>query len=345
MLKILLNVLLLLVLLCAGALLPAVRSKWTRQKKAQDRIVSWVCSQDSGRTGAWHRIKFSRPAHYTRLFKLTGCEGRGILIDEPHHVRVVGELDSGERLDIRYAKNALALQWIGSSGIRSSNMYWFALGLGGQQLMVTADTGFIVLQSREATADLCRVIAPNFDLPTLACSEFALEKNPATRTAIIVLFGLLAFACFDGIVFNKYELLNGGRVLWALPLCIAVQPLLYWMLSRRGVPWRESFVVAGLICIAFAAAYIPTLKRIDQFLAADGPRPYAYRLNADALFTPLSEGGPPQFRGRKRDWSAFKEGTIHEVSLVHGPLGLWQLDSASLDEKLRAAKGNDVTNP
>jgi len=334
-------------LLLLAAIVAIVVIKMSRQKKAQERIVSWVGSPGSGLAGApWYRIKFSRPDFHARIKWTTGCEGRGVLVSEPHQVRVLGLLDSGERLDWRYPKNALALQWLGSQGMRSSNMHWFALGAGARQIMLTADTGMYAVPSRQNTADICRNIAPDFELPASAQSEFALEKNPATLTAMIIMLALLAFAVIDGIMLNRYELLDEGRSLWVLPvLFLAPLLLTYWLLSRsrQAVPWRESIIVSMLVGIACGAAYLPALKRIDQYLAAEGSQPYAYQLDDDGLFTPVDQG-LPEFHGRKRDWSAIKKGDTYELFLLHGPLGLWQLDAAKLDEKLKAAKDKNAAD-
>ena len=333
--------------LLLAAIFAALAIKIRRQKKAQERIVSWIGSPGSGLAGVpWYRVKFSRPDFHARIKWITGWEGMGVLVNAPDQVRLLGLLASGEQLDWRYPKNALALQWLGSQGLRSSNMHWFALGTGARQIMLTADTGLYAVPSRQNTADICRNIAPGFALPASAQAEFALEKNPATLTAMIVMLALVVFAFIDGILLNKYELLDEGSTLWALPalwalpvLCLAVLLLVYWLLSRpkRAVPWRESIIVALLVGVACGVAYLPALKRIDQYLAAEGAKPYAYRLGEDGLFTPV-EQGPPEFHGRKRDWDAIKEGTTYDFLLLHGPLGLWQLDPASVDAKLQAAK-------
>jgi hypothetical protein len=341
------NVLMLLYvlsLLIAVALVVVFAIKMNRQKKIQDRIVSWVGSPGSGLAGAsWYRIKFSRPAYYAKIFKSMGCKGRGVLVNQPQQVRVLGELDSGERFDWCYPKNALALQWIGSPGWPSGNMHWFSLGAGAQQVMVTADTGLYAIPSRQNTADIYRSIAPHFELSASAQSEFALEKNPATRAAVIVLLALFVFAGFDVIAFNKYALLDIEPVpiVGALfVLLIVVLPLVYWLLSRPrwAVPWRESVGVSLLLGLALCAAWLPALKRIDQYLSVEGPKPYTYRLGADDLFTPVDKG-PPEFHDRKPGWSAIKKGDICEFLLLHGPLGLWQLDTANLSAMKTAGCG------
>ena len=336
----LLSGLLLALLIVLAVFLAILLTQMNRQKKAQDQIVSWIGLPGSGLAGvSWHRIKFMRPP--ARIFFWTGCEGRGVLVNETQRVRVLGTFDSGERFDWDYPKNALALQWLGSQGMRSGNMHWFSLGAGARQIMVTADTGLYAVPSRQNTADICRNIAPDFELPANAKSEFALEKNPATLTAALVMLALFAFAFIDGIMVNKYELLDAGRALWALPApFLAALLLVYWLLSRpkRAVPWRESIVVSMLVGVACSAAYLPALKRIDQYWANGGSQPYAYRLGENDLFTPVDQG-PPEFHGRKRDWSAIKKGDTYELFLLRGPLGLWQLDAARLDEKLRTPNG------
>src|SRR3546814_16723242 len=70
----------------------------------------------------------------------------------------------------------LKLRWLGNVSIASANLHWISAAGNGRELMLSADTGFNALQSREATADLCRRIDPAFRLPDDARHDFALDK-------------------------------------------------------------------------------------------------------------------------------------------------------------------------
>lgn len=320
-----------LLALLAAVAIPTVRRS-RRAKRAQDSLIQALGGQY---LGAWFRINVCRPGFFARRFKLLAFEARGLLVVAPDHVRILAKLPSGETLDRTLARNGLDLRWLGSFGLASGNLHWFSLGHGEHQLMVTADTGFNALQSREATADLWRRIAPDLELPQSARSEFALEKHPATLGLVLLFFALLAFAAVDGVILNHNALLNRSGV-GGLPLLLLVAPPVYWWLSRQRVPWRESWVLAILTSMALMLAYLPALKRLDQWLSAEGPQPYAYRLGADATLHPVV-AGPPRldFARSKEYWAQFETGSTHSFRLTHGPLGLWQLDRSELDRDMR----------
>jgi hypothetical protein len=304
-----------------------------RTKRAQDRLVESL-GQDG--VEGWVRVMISRSAHFATPFKMIGFEARGLLVNLPDRVRILAELPNGERLDRSFPKRGLGLRWIGNPGLASSNLHWIALGSGPQELMVTADTGFNALQSREMTADICRRIEPSFRLPELARREFALEKNPASLGVVVLFFGLLGFAIIDGLILNNNQLVAGGWLRWGMPLGILFGPPVYWWLTRSQVPSRESLTLAMLVSMVAMGAYLPAIKRVDQLLAPEGVQSYAYRLETDASLEPLTAGPPPLCFHRDREyWAQFEEGSTHHFDLTHGPLGLWQLDHQRLDQELR----------
>jgi hypothetical protein len=133
-------------------------------KRGQDDLV-----QNLGPgVGNWHRINIARPAHFARRLKMIAIEGKGVLILTREHVRIVATVGDGERIDLRVARDRLRLRWLGNVGIASGNLHWISVSGNGRELMLCADTGFNALQSREATADLCRRIDPAFRLAEAA---------------------------------------------------------------------------------------------------------------------------------------------------------------------------------
>ena len=305
-----------------------------RARRAQDRLIDQLPPAASGR---WFRVMLCRPAFFARWLRLQAFETRGLLVNADDHVRLLAEWPSGERLDRSLRKDALALQWVGNASLPSANLHWIRIGSGAQALLLTADTGLNAMPSREATADLWRQIAPPGALPVAAAHDFALEKHPATMTAMVALFALLLFAGVDGVVLNPFELLEGGLALWgvaaaaglALPVCVG--------LLRLRVPGRESLGLAMLLGLAAALAWVPAIKRLDQWLAPEGVQSFAYRLGEDARFTPV-EAGPPEidFSNHRGYWAQYAQGSEHRFDLVHGPLGLWQLDHTPLRDAIRA---------
>ncbi|NDI85327.1 hypothetical protein EYB48_06925 [Undibacterium sp. B2R-29] len=311
--------------------------KGQRGKRAQDQIVEAL-----GREGLndWCRVYVARAPFFSRRFKLSGFEARGILVNLQHEVRLIAELPSGERLEKIYPKNNLGLRWLGNTGIASSNLHWIAIGSSENPLMLSADVGFNALQSREATADMCRRVNAEFRLPALAKSDFALEKNPASLVVVSAFFLLLAFALIDGKFLNKYEWLRTETTAWLLMpgmqmIMLCALPV-YWWLTKARVPARESLTLSTLMAVGLSIAYIPAIKRVDQFLSVTGPQSYAYRLGENALLMPVSSGPPNiDYAGKKEYWAQFEEGSIHHFDLVHGRLGLWQLDHSELEKKMR----------
>ncbi|MBR7781616.1 hypothetical protein [Undibacterium luofuense] len=326
-----------ILLLCWIPIFWVVFRKARRSKRTQNQIVENV-EREGLRD--WYRIYISRTPFFRKRFKFTAYETRGILVNLPDGVRVIAEWPSGERIDQTFPKSSMQLRWHGNSGIASANLHWLAIGSNDNPLMLSADTGFNAIQSREATADLCRRIDPEFRLPGIAKSEFALEKNRASLVIVAIFFLLLAFALIDGKFLNKYEWLRTAGTSWLLMPGMQIIMLLalpvYWWLSKSKVPARESLTLSTLIAVALSLAYIPAIKRVDQLLSTDGPQSYAYRLGDHGLLTPVSDGPPDiDYKNRREYWNQFEEDSIHQFNLVRGPLGMWQLDHSELEKKMQ----------
>lgn len=308
--------------------------KERKSKRAQNKLIEELGGGDYLN---WFRVKVSRPAFFRRRMKLLGCEGRAVLINTADKIRVVAEFGKGEIFDRSYPKNDLNLQWIGNPVLASANMHWISIGSNDDLLMISADTGMNALPSREATADICRMLAPEFQLPVIAKSDFALEKNRASLLLIAMFFALLAYALLDGIVINDRELINSGRVIWLLPAITVFAIPTYFLLVRGKVPSRESLALSMLFVLTLGLAFIPFVMRADQLLAADGAQSCDYKLTAGTRFEPVVKGPPIlKFPHVKEYWAQFEPGSIHRFELMHGPLGLWQLDHAGLTPKFRA---------
>lgn len=294
----------------------------------------------------WFRVQVSRPETFSRYLKLLPFEGPGLLIDSGEVVRVVADLWNGQRLDQTMPKQSLQIEWAVGSPI-ATRLQCLRLKGSGSELMVGADVGMNAHASRDATADLFRSLQPGRPLPAQAVGDFALDGNRATAIATGVLFALLFFAGVDAMA-NDHELLS-ETVFFAMPMFgeLAVLPLvgvllalpLYPILRRQRVPVAESAGLTLLIALAMALAAVPAAKRLDQLLAPEA-QPVAYRLVGDTSLQPLQPGPPAgHFPELKSYWAQFERGSEHSFMLVHGPLGLWQLDRSPLHEKTRAFYG------
>ena len=285
----------------------------------------------------WKRIYISRPGFFSKWLKFFPYQGRGILINYPEYIKVVSFLRDGEFLEKDYRKDLLNLEWLGSQGFASSNLHWIKIGQDHDSLIISADTGFVAVQSREETADICRMIDSDFTLPKVALTEFALEKNKASLLVVILFFILIGFSFIDGIILNKYRLIYTVTIApWLISLLltlllIMLSALCYLFLKRNKVPWRESYMLSFLLTIALALSCIPITKRLDQFLPGASSDSYEYEALGNAKFESVISGPPIlKFNETKEYWEQFEKGSIHNFELIHGALGLWQLNEADL---------------
>jgi hypothetical protein len=301
-------------------------------KAAQDRLLA---SLDPATMGHWFRINLSRPKQNAWLH-LLGFEAKGILVNLPDAVRVLAELPSGEKLDRTYRKGELGLRWFGNQGMSSGNLHWLVLGKGERELRICADTGLNAMGSRQATADMCRMIDPAYALPEAARHEFALERSPASLVTTGLLLAAMAFALADGLVLNPHHLVDTGHVLKGLPLVLLVPvPLFLWMANSR-VPMREAMVLSLVLAGALMAAYVPALMRLDQALAPEHGSEIAFTLQDGGMLVPVEPGPPPLDYTRHRDyWAQYDAGSVHRFELVHGPLGMWQVDLGPMKRRMR----------
>jgi hypothetical protein len=302
-------------------------------KKTQEQLIQAI---DKNSASHWIRVNIASAQRFKKRFKIVPFDAKGIVINHPEHIQIQGQRIAGQKISRTIDKRDLHMDWIGNPNLASSNMHWIRIKVGGQSVYLSADTGMNALQSREATADLCRMINPHFKLPSTALNEFALEKNPASLTAVLVFFALMAFAFGDGLILNSHELLKLGGAAWAMPVAALLPLPAYALLTRQKVPSRESLALTSLLSVALLLSVIPVLKRVDQLLSTDGAVSTAYRLDKDAQLKPVTEGPPVlDFGHQKEYWAQFEEGSVHHFDLTHGPLGLWQLDHAKLDQPVR----------
>lgn len=304
-----------------------------RLKKYQNDLVASAPEHGSGR---WFRINISRPSHFATLLKIVGFEAKGLLFDAADSIRVMAQVSSGEKIDQTYSKEALQMQWLGNKKLASANIHWISVGADEKKLMIAADTGFYALTSREALADICRNIQPQFQLPEVAKIDFALEKNSASLGIVVSFFALIAFALIDGIFLNQYSLISLGNASWGIVFLSLASIPCYFFLTKNSVPSRESLSLSSLLVVGLLTAFVPAVMRIDQLFSSNGSQSYDYKLQLPAFLDPVDVTAPHlKFPRLKEYWAQFDENSTHKFLLLHGPLGLWQADYSSLDEATR----------
>lgn len=326
-------------------MLMLLRLAWQnrRLKKQQDLLV------DDLRGQRYWRINLAQEAYYKKWLRILPFEAKGVLIDDGDAFVIKGYWLSKKAAFVsRFKKSDCRPQWLGNRSLRSSNLYWARLHTARGTLLFTADTGVVVLSSREALADIFRSAFPDYPLDQEQTREFALEKNPRSLSLLIGLLGLVVAGLLNQFFVSHWlELTDDqlGRILRypltmpvALLCALAVASALYVYLTRGRVPARESMVLSMFMSVALLATVIPAAKRIDQLLAPPQAQNYAYKVKEFGVLVPVdSKLGLPQLRfPRTRDyWAQFPKDSIYQVPFVHGPLGLWQLDHSQFDVPLR----------
>ncbi|HEY0685782.1 MAG TPA: hypothetical protein VGD45_25805 [Steroidobacter sp.] len=306
--------------------------KMRQARRRQDHLLAELRD-----TPNWTRIYINRPAHSARLLKLLPYEARGLLVDEGETVRVLGEISSGGRIDRRYSKANMSLRWVGNARLADGNLHWIAIGDGADALTISADTGLNPAASRDASADIVRRLAPDLELPQSAKGEFALETNRRSLGVVIAFFVLGAFALFDGAMLNHNVLLNGDSIMVMAPFIGLLALTCYPILTRGGVPARESWAISWLLGMALGFAFVPLVKRADQWAAGNSTQTVVYELQARGRLIPVNSAAPPiDYAQFHEFWDQFERGSSHELQLIHGPFGLWQLDESDLRPRMRA---------
>ncbi|SMC27513.1 hypothetical protein SAMN02745857_02889 [Andreprevotia lacus DSM 23236] len=316
------------------ALFVVLMRRVSQLKAAQQRVIEQLAL---GPDEQWHRVNIATTAQFKNLFKMQGFGAKGVAVIGKEGVRLLAEGPGGVKIDRQFALDPAQIRWWGNHGLGSSNLHWLQFGTS-DALMVSADTGMNALQSREATADLYRRLLGNAAPPQEALRDFALDKNPASRAVLAILALVAAYAVIDGGFANQMRLIQPRLptlLLLSYPLSIAVAILVYRWLSRANVPSRESILLCMLLGAACSGAWVPAAKRLDQALAGPAAS-YAYKLQDEATLQPVDTTLPQlKFKREAAYWKQFETGSTHQFQLVHGPLGLWQLDTRELNNKTR----------
>ena len=310
-----------------------------RQKREQDSIVEGL------RGSRFWRVAISRPDHLKTLWKINTIQALAVLIDEGDDLRLRGSWSSGgEDFNMIIPRQSARVSLDENSSLTAGNLAWLRLQRPDGDLMMAADTGLNAANSREALVDLVRNAFPAYPLDAKAGADFALDKNRRSMIVVVLFFLLLAFAALDTYVFSGYELIdsqfvqllvNPTLLIGGTAVFVTVVVLTYRHLVAGKVPARESLALSALLLAAIALAAFPALKRIDQVLAANISLNYKYTVVDSVVhLAPVDASqGLPQLRFARAPeyWAQFPVGSEVTIPLLHGPIGLWQLDHARFD--------------
>jgi len=320
-------------------LLPYLLYVRRRAKKSQDAIVEQL------RGSRFWRVAISRPEHLKSILKISAIQALAVLIDEGEYLCLRGHWSgTGEAFSLKFPKQSVRVSCEENRSLMAGNMAWVRISHPAGDLMMAADTGLNVANSREALADLVRSAFPFSPLSANAFHDFALEKNSRSMAVTVVFFVLLAFALFDTYVFSAYELIDAQiddlldkPLIRAagIAITIALAVPVYRYLVAGKVPVRESLALAVLLLTAIALSAFPALKRIDQRLADGVSADYQYRvIDSVVNLEPVDASQElPRLRFKKAPeyWAQFPVGSEVTIPLLRGPIGLWQLDHARFD--------------
>jgi len=313
-------------------------------KKHQQRMVEAL------RGHRFWRVGMARVEFLKSWPKLSPQQALGVLIDEGDSVRFKGRwYGAQEDFEQVVSKELATLTWLAPHPWRTANLAWVQVDAPAGPLLVCAETLANPSASREALADMVRSVFPGFALPTGAGTDFSLEKNRSSLTAMVVFLALLLFSLLDTYVFNDYELIESqvARLLSSPALLVAAGAALvgvglfsYRRLLAGQAPVQESLALALFVTGALAMAALPALKRVDQVLAKGPSTWYAYRVVDRVVhLSPVdTRQGLPTLRFTKAPeyWAQVPTGSEVQVPLLHGPLGLWQLDHQRFDPPILA---------
>ncbi|WP_457390245.1 hypothetical protein [Roseateles sp. P5_E1] len=322
------------VLLCVlPGILLALFLRERRLKNLQNRLLDEVLPKLAPQQ-RWFRVNLARPAYFARRMRIFGFEAKGLLIDQGDLLRIVAVQPDGGRLEQLVTKTPDAVRWRGNVGIRSANLHWLELGNGSDSIMASADTGMNAVASREATADIMRNLLPQQPLDASALADFALEKHPGALAATLSSLVLMVAALVD-LTITEHQLLQPRSLFFLGLVAVPLGLFIYLLLARRKVPAREAWALSGLMVCGLAIAAPGTAMRLDQWLSG-GALATPYRLVSGAHLEPVEPGPPEVTLNHVREyWAQFEPGSVHELDIVHGPLGIWQLDRSRLNALTR----------
>ena len=307
-------------------------------KKRQDALIQ-------GLEGVrYWRINMAREPFFKSWLRLMPFEAKGVLIDDGGSLRLRGFwLKGSKAFDVAIDKSQCQVEWLGNRTLKAGNLYWAKLTTARWTLFFCADTGMYALPSREALSDIFRSVFPRYPLAGEQTQDFALDKNPRSLALVVLFLLALVFALVDTFVISRYELTDSQlAAIWRNPLMLIGALLavggccigFYRWLTGGRVPARESLVLSVFTALTLFAAAMPAAKRVDQWLATEPTRAYAYQITTPGYLDPVDQSlGLPalKFPRMKEFWQQYPEGARYDVPFLRGPMGLWQLDHQVFD--------------
>jgi FtsH-binding integral membrane protein len=307
------------------------------------------------------RVWITNDKDYRTFLKLTNSNVFGILSITPKRVSLYSSDTKGKRSVLQIDSINLHIEWLGQKLIPYNLVPWLAIAdtrYGNSPIyissymnpsMKTLLSGTAASQAINQTKELYfkltgfKRTGKDRELP--AIKLFALEKNPASLSALIITAMLLVYAAIDGLIINPLELV--GYQPKILPLIFALFVIVYIVFSfykimrKKSVPLPESMVLTFVFCVVLILAAIPVMKRIDTSTAVEPMQNYDYKANEKDVLEPLQDGLPNlPLKAENAYWKQFADDHIFRFPLQKGGFGFWQFDGRELDNDIEAFYAN-----
>jgi hypothetical protein len=332
---------LILLLVSIGAAVGPLLYLWQktrRGRRAQEALLRQHAEQL--KHGAWFRVRHASKSWFESLLKLALWDAAGILLVGEDAVTFYRYDASGQPEALVFTPDNARAEWVNTRFWSNGMLKWFKLDQYGQQHYFTSDTGMTASNSDTTTRDIYRrtqmtLTGTVSEEALFPPPDFALDKNPHTIAALVVLFGAIAYGLGDFFVNTEtyaeaplYLVYGGGGLFAALAT-------LTW-LRGAGIPRPESLGLSVMVGLAIGFALYPGLLRINQLTDARGLQTYAYHLQDDLTLTPSNPALPElSFPSTREYWESLEPGSVHALRLRQGSLGFYQIDMAPLYQKTR----------
>lgn len=330
--------LILLLINIATVVGPLLYMRWKTQRERQTQEAILRQNADRLKHGAWFRVRHASKSRFDTVWKLVPWDAAGILLVEADAVTLYRHKASGHTEELVFTPDNTRAEWIDTRLWPNGKLKWFMLNRDGQQHYFTSDTGMTTSNSDPSSRDIyvrtqMTLAGTTLEEELFPPSDFALDKNPHTMTALVILFGVIAYGLGDFFVNTEtyaeaplYTIYGGSALVVALAT-------LTW-LRGAGIPHPERLGLSVILGLAIGCALYPGLLRINQLTDDRGLQTYVYHLQDDLTLTPTNPELPKLvFPNAREYWESLETGSVHEFRLRQGSLGFYQIDMAPLYRK------------
>jgi hypothetical protein len=96
-------------------------------------------------------VRYASQPRFKAFFKIFPWEGAGWLVPSSGVVTFVGEMNNGTPLNLQFARDTSAIQWLGKCPFPNGAVSWFSIDTRGQKHYFSSETGAFVFGSNNST--------------------------------------------------------------------------------------------------------------------------------------------------------------------------------------------------